>query len=134
MSTRHDTSEVITPTTALLRIAATDLPGSALVLHLHGEVDRDQRAVLEDALTRAVKDCPPRLIVDLAGLSFCDSTGLNALLATRLEAQANSVRLTLAAPPPQLRRLLEITGGDEIFTIRDTVRAALDEATGPGAE
>ncbi|MFF2548846.1 STAS domain-containing protein [Kitasatospora sp. NPDC058063] len=135
MSTRQDeTPEDNRPTAPLLRIAMTDVPHTARVLHLHGEVDRDQRTALEVALTRGVKDGPQLLVVDLADLSFCDSTGLNALLTARLEAQANSVQLILAAPPSQLQRLLEITGADEILTIRDSIQAALAKPTDAGAE
>ncbi|MFF4380289.1 hypothetical protein [Kitasatospora sp. NPDC001547] len=33
--------------------------------------------------------------------------------------------MVLAAPPPQTMRLLEITGTDELFTVRSDVRVAL---------
>ncbi|MGW2254203.1 STAS domain-containing protein [Kitasatospora sp. NPDC001660] len=129
MSTRHEPSEDKPTAEPRLRIGATNVPEIAQILRLDGEVDHDQRTDLEDALRRAIKNGEPRLIIDLAGVSFCDSTGLNALLAARLDATANSVRLILVAPPPQLRRLLEITGADEVFTIRYNVQAALTEPT-----
>ncbi|MFD0526675.1 STAS domain-containing protein [Kitasatospora arboriphila] len=46
------------------------------------------RAAPENALAATIEARPPRLVVDLSGLAFCDSTGLNALLKTRLAAQA----------------------------------------------
>ncbi|MCU7826785.1 STAS domain-containing protein [Kitasatospora sp. DSM 101779] len=120
--TRSENAGVCVP---LLRITTTTISGTAQVLHLHGESDHDQRRRLESALERAVAECPPRLVVDLAGLTFCDSTCLNALLKTRIASCAAGIPLVLAAPTPQTCRLLEITGADEVLTIHDSVRAAL---------
>ncbi|MEU8437200.1 STAS domain-containing protein [Streptomyces sp. NPDC029216] len=56
-------------------------------------------------------------MVDLQHLSFCDSSGLNALLAARTAATESSQNLYLAAPREQFTRLLKITGAGELFTI-----------------
>ncbi|MFJ8623741.1 STAS domain-containing protein [Kitasatospora sp. NPDC093550] len=126
MSPRNGTpSENAGFSVPLLRITTTTISGTAQVVHLHGESDHDERRRLESALEHAVAACPPRLVVDLAGLTFCDSTCLNALLKARLAAQAAGLPLMLAAPTPQTRRLLEITGADEVLTIHDSVPAAL---------
>ncbi|MFJ9448453.1 STAS domain-containing protein [Kitasatospora sp. NPDC101235] len=126
MSPRHGTRFENTGVPApLLRITTTTIRGTAQVLHLHGEVDHDQRQRLESVLERAVAERPPRLVVDLAGLSFCDSTCLNVLLKTRIAARAAGIPLVLAAPTSQTRRLLEIIGADEVLTVHDSVRAAL---------
>jgi anti-anti-sigma factor len=109
-----------------LRITATAVPSTVLILHLAGEIDQDQRAALEDALGTAVEARPPQLIVDLSGLTFCDSTGLNALLKARLAAQAADIDLLITAPPAHVETLLKITGTDCLFTTRDSVRAALN--------
>ncbi|MFF2145105.1 STAS domain-containing protein [Kitasatospora sp. NPDC058190] len=109
----------------LLRISTARTPGGAEVVRLDGEVDQDQRVRLQRALDRAVGDRPQLLVVDLSGLAFCDSTCLNVLLSARAAAQAAGVELVLAALSSQARRLLEITGTDEVFTVRDSVRAAL---------
>ncbi|OEV39150.1 hypothetical protein HS99_0018460 [Kitasatospora aureofaciens] len=115
----------------MLRVTAFTVPGRAVVVRLDGDADHDQRRHLEAALSRAVALRPPRLVIDLAGLGFCDCTCLNALLGARLAAQAAAIELLLAAPTAQARRLLEITGTDELFTVRPSVCAALGDA---GAE
>ncbi|PYC76639.1 hypothetical protein C7C46_21925 [Streptomyces tateyamensis] len=126
MSPRHGTHFENTSVPApLLRITTTTIRDTAQILHLHGEVDHDQRRPLESALERAVAERPPLLVVDLAGLTFCDSTCLNALLRARIAACAAGIPLVLAAPPAQTCRLLEITGADDVLTIHDSVRAAL---------
>ncbi|MFC9816734.1 STAS domain-containing protein [Streptomyces virginiae] len=55
--------------------------------------------------------------MDLTAMSFCDSSGLNALLGARLHAEEAGHRLRLAAPCQQVVRLLEMTGAIEVFTI-----------------
>ncbi len=98
-----------------------------LVLALGGELDHDTAGPLREALANAVAARPERIVVDCAELAFCDSTGLNALLHTRLDAQQVGARLELAALRPPVTRLFEITGADAVFTIYPT----LDEALAP---
>ncbi|MFE9428304.1 STAS domain-containing protein [Kitasatospora sp. NPDC006697] len=99
--------------------------GEAVIVRLDGEVDLEDRQPLQQALARVAQTRPPRLIVDLTGLVFCHSVCLNALLAARQRARAAGVEMVLAAPPPQTRRVLEITGTDQVFTICSSVRTAL---------
>ncbi|MFJ9611477.1 STAS domain-containing protein [Kitasatospora sp. NPDC101176] len=125
MSAGHRSrAENTTATAPSMRITTTRTGRGSHVVRLAGEVDHDQSRVLESALDRAVADRPARLVVDMSALTFCDSTLVNALLKIRVSARAAGVELVLAAPPPQARRLLEITGVDEIFTLRGSVRAA----------
>ncbi|MCC9310555.1 STAS domain-containing protein [Kitasatospora sp. RB6PN24] len=119
---RTDTPWVLAPR---LRITTTTAPGTAVIVRLDGEADQDDRHELEDTFDRAVRARPPRLIVDLTGLTFCYSVCLNVLLAARLDAKAAGVEMVLAAPPRQTLRLLEITGTAELFTCYAGVRAAL---------
>ncbi|MER6300690.1 STAS domain-containing protein [Kitasatospora sp. NPDC001539] len=124
-STRHDCPDPPRVPTPHLRITTAKLPGTAVIVRIDGEADQEDRRKLDDALSRALQDRPPRLVIDLAGQTFCYSVCLNALLAARMDARAAGVEMVLAAPPPQTMRLLEITGTDELFTVRSSVRAAL---------
>ncbi|MEV8100610.1 DUF6296 family protein [Kitasatospora sp. NPDC085879] len=75
-------------------------------------------------LARTVADRPTRLVVHMAAPAFCDSTAVNALLGIRGTAEAAGVELTLAALPAQARRLLKITGVNEVLALFGSVRAA----------
>ncbi|AUG76867.1 hypothetical protein CFP65_2004 [Kitasatospora sp. MMS16-BH015] len=116
-----------------LSITTTTATGAVVVVRLDGEVDEEDRPRLASALTRALRNHPRRLVVDLSGLAFCYSVGLNALLTARRNARILGVEMTLAAPLPQTRRLLEITGTDRAFTVRNSVRTALADAPTPPA-
>jgi anti-anti-sigma factor len=95
-------------------------PAGAVRCRARGDVDLASSAVLGTALTEALAARPARLVVDLAGVGFFDSSGLNVLLRLRLDAQAAGVPLTLAAPSAAVERVFELTGAGDIFTVQAT--------------
>jgi anti-anti-sigma factor len=87
------------------------------VLHLSGELDLDGAAAFAAALDplttrRGV------ILLDLADLTFMDSTGINALCqaAQRLGQRG---RIVLLRPNPSVRRVIEIAGLDGVLGIND---------------
>ncbi|MFG2916866.1 STAS domain-containing protein [Kitasatospora sp. NPDC048298] len=120
-----------------LRVAVGDR-GPVRVVTVAGELDHDSADGLRAALAR-----PPsaagieRIVVDLAGLRFCDSTGLNVLLRARLDARAAGLRLEVAGPVPLVARLFAITGADDVLRVHPDLRTALAASekgpAGPGA-
>ncbi|GGS58999.1 hypothetical protein GCM10010206_21150 [Streptomyces cinerochromogenes] len=58
-------------------------------------------------------------------MTFCDSAGLGALLAAQRLAKARDTVLALACAPPTLRRILELTGADQVLTLYGTVDDAV---------
>ena len=65
-----------------------------------------------------------RLVVDLADVSFIDSTALGVLIEARTRLR-NRRAFLLAAPGLETRRALEISGLDRHFAVHDTVAGAL---------
>src|SRR5690606_27968641 len=55
---------------------------------------------------------PPRLALDLGGVTFCDSSGLGALLDIRRLADEAGVPMVLREVPAQVARLLDLTDVD----------------------
>jgi anti-sigma B factor antagonist len=51
-----------------------------------------------------------RLLLDLAALSFMDSTGVSVLVQAKQSADANGWLIAVRAPTGQVRRLLELVG------------------------
>ncbi|MFI9361427.1 STAS domain-containing protein [Kitasatospora sp. NPDC053057] len=99
---------------------------SVRVVTLAGELDHDSAHVLRAALARPLHDGVRRIVVDLAELRFCDSTGLNILLRARLDAAAIGRTLEISRPEPIVARLFEVTGTDTVLRVR------LDPDTEPG--
>ncbi|GHA15427.1 anti-sigma factor antagonist [Streptomyces tauricus] len=106
--------------------------GTSAVVTPAGELDHHTA----DLLREPVEDCLDRgfvrLVVDCSRLEFCDSTGLNVLLGARLRAEAAGGGVHLAGMLPVVARVFEITGAEAVFTVHDTLEAALDDKSGAG--
>jgi anti-anti-sigma factor len=111
----------------LLRVEVSESRPGVLVLSPVGEVDVSSADVLRDAARNAVAASPRCLVVDLAGLTFCGSTGLVVLMDARRAAEEAGVRFGTADGPPIVRRVLEITQLGPVLRHRDTLDAALQE-------
>ncbi|MEU8882028.1 STAS domain-containing protein [Streptomyces hydrogenans] len=109
------------------------------VLVLRGELDHDSVVQLDEAGRRATAPGGGEgtLVADLAGLTFCDSSGVSALLRLYRALEARHRGLALAAVPPTVLRLFTLTGLDQIFPVHADVHGALaagrDTAPGAGA-
>ncbi len=79
-------------------------------LSLYGELDIAAAADFEAALGELERDRPERIVLDLRGLTFLDSTGLRALLGADTRAREDGRRLTILQGPAAVRRVFEITG------------------------
>jgi anti-sigma B factor antagonist len=93
--------------------------GDALVMILSGELDLASAPNLERELQEAEATNPSRLVIDLAGLAFMDSTGLQALLRARERTAEDSHRLSLRRAPHQVQRVFELTKTVDAFTFDD---------------
>lgn len=84
-----------------------------------GELDISNRDRLSDVLGNA-RDGAAKLIVDLRGLSFMDSSGLRLLLDTWNECSMNDRVLQIVVSKEGLvRRVLEISGCDRILPVSE---------------
>jgi anti-sigma B factor antagonist len=68
----------------------------------------------------------PRLLVDLSGVGFCDSTGLRALLGAASEVRAHGGRFAIVCPPNGgVARLLDVVGAAEWMAIHEDIESGL---------
>jgi anti-sigma B factor antagonist len=78
-------------------------------LVLAGELDIATVPELEQALA-AIKDGVERVVVDLSGLRFMDSTGLRTILRANQRLEAEGEQLLLMRGPSAVQRVFETTG------------------------
>jgi anti-sigma B factor antagonist len=89
-----------------------------------GELDLYTAPRLQQALSAALSEQDVhRVIVDLSGVEFCDSTGMNVLLSGMKRVKERGGTFELAAPRSSVRRILQVTGLDTVFTVHDAVPA-----------
>lgn len=104
--------------------AAEQLVDGTPVVRVMGEVDLATVPALEEALLGAERQPHGRVIIDLAGCTFLDSTGLTALIGIRERLERSNRRLALALCTTEVRRVLQVTGLDERFEIYPSLGAA----------
>jgi anti-sigma B factor antagonist len=79
-------------------------------LLLFGELDIAAAPRVDDALGALESEGPDRIVIDLRGLTFLDSTGLRSLLGADARAREQGRRLTLIQGPDVVQRVFSITG------------------------
>jgi anti-anti-sigma factor len=94
------------------------------IARLEGDLDIATVPALRERLLGVLRGVR-LLIVDLSGVSFCDTSGLAMLIGMQRHAGARRITVRLAAPRPQVTELLGNTGLDRCFTICTTLSSAL---------
>ena len=87
------------------------------LLHLSGELDLCGAPALTTALEGPIK-VGGAIGLDLAGLSYMDSTGVHVILNT-VRSLGERGRLVLFNPSPLVRRLIEVCGLVGMIDIND---------------
>jgi anti-sigma B factor antagonist len=108
-------------------VAGVEELDAGVVVRLVGELDLYNAHLVRDELFAAAKREPQRLIVELSGVTFIDSTGLGVLIESRTRL-ANKQAFLLVAPGLETRRALEISGLDRHFAVHDSLDEALSAA------
>src|SRR5262245_3546226 len=97
----------------------------AIVLSPQGEIDLARSPELRLRLKQEVDAAPKRLVVDLAGVSYMDSSGVATLVEAFTRARAAKCKLVLAGLQPKVRSIFTISRLDTVFAIVATVDDAL---------
>jgi anti-sigma B factor antagonist len=99
--------------------------GEVAVLAASGEVDVYTAPDLDRAITETLGDGRSRLVIDLSGVSFLDSTGLGVLVKGLKGAREADGWLHLVVTAERIRKIFDITGLDAAMPLFDTVDDAL---------
>jgi stage II sporulation protein AA (anti-sigma F factor antagonist) len=85
------------------------------ILALAGELDLESASELDRQIQEVEESNVGRLLIDLGGLEFMDSSGLAVLVRAQRSARDNGHGLALRPGPTQVQRLFELTGLLERF-------------------
>lgn len=108
-----------------LEVQTRQADNGATVIAPTGRLDVAGAPMLKDAITELVKSGPSKVVIDMEGVSFVDSTGLGSVIAALKQIRSNQGELRLAAPNQQVRVVLELTTLDRVFPYFATVEEAL---------
>lgn len=95
--------------------------GRWTVLKLVGEVDVYTCGMLREAVNRAVADECYFLAVDVQAVDFMDSSGLGVIVGAHKRLRGHQGMLALVSPNKQMRRILSLTGLDQILNVKQSV-------------
>ena len=93
------------------------------VVTVPAEVDATNSAEVRQALLAAASQDLPILIIDMSRTTFCDSTGVQAIVAAHQQAAATGTRLRLVATAAL--HILTVIGVDQLIPVYPDLEAAL---------
>jgi anti-sigma B factor antagonist len=96
------------------------------VVAVGGEIDLFTAPELKAAIGEALESGHTRIVVDLSATTFLDSTALGVLIGAVKRLRSRDGVLTIVNTDPNIAKTFEITGLDQIFTIRPTREEAVD--------
>jgi anti-sigma B factor antagonist len=106
-----------------LKVSLARTSGAAAIVTVTGELNLFTSEHLSPATRTAVGD-HAHVVLDLAAVPFCDSSGLNALIILYRRLRGAGGSLSLAAVPDRLMRLLHTTGVQRLIPTYATVDEA----------
>lgn len=96
------------------------------VVRLCGRLDFVSAADVKRAFADAVGQGNRRLVVDLSGITFIDSSGLSSLVSGLRTTRQAGGDLRIAAAGTQPSALFSLTSLDQVFRLYPTIEEALD--------
>ena len=99
--------------------------GKAVVFSVEGSVDIASSPELRGELRQAVEQKRPRIVVDMAGVAFVDSSGLATLIEALQGTSRYDGKIVLCALGSTVLGVFQLANLDSIFTITKTREEAL---------
>lgn len=107
------------------RLTAQHTEGDLALAHIAGELDIATAPHLRAQALALIAQGHRHLILDLSAVTFCDSSGFNALVGIFRCAKEADGSVTLSAVPDRLERLLNLTGLSAILPAHPSAAHAL---------
>lgn len=110
-----------------MQIDVTEPQSGTAVLTLDGRLNMVSAPQLKTAITEAVEGGRARVVVDLAGVGFMDSSGLGVLIGGLKRARQDGGDLRITGVTQQVATVLQLTNLDRVLHSYADVAGALDE-------
>jgi anti-sigma B factor antagonist len=108
--------------------------GGAYTITAGGELDLASRGQLERAFGLAEEAAPELIVLDLSGLEFIDSTGVQVIVQAHLRTEG---RLVIVRGGPQVQRMFDLCRLDALIAFVDqppVARLGASMSVGDGGE
>lgn len=101
--------------------------GGAHVVAVRGEVDLFTAPEFKQRVMAPIGAGVDHVVVDLMETTFIDSSSLGVLIGAHRRLKARGGRLVVACAEEAIIKTFRITGLDTVFTLTESVEAALSE-------
>lgn len=105
----------------MLAVTVTESSPASTLLTVSGELAGTGAERLLSRLDRLLDQGHRYVVLDLTAVSFCDSSGVSALVRGHARASAAAGGLRLSAASPQVTRVLELSGLARMLGLPSTV-------------
>lgn len=102
----------------------TSVVDDTTVVRPEGNLNMASAAELRTAVEQAILEGPSRVVVDLQGVPFIDSSGLGALIGCLKTARDHGGDLRIASPGAQVAMVLKLSNVDRVLLSSPSVEAA----------
>lgn len=109
---------------------SVDKRGGVVTVHVAGSVDGLTAEGLQQVFDGELAAQQRDLVADFSAVEYTSSAGLRVLLATLKQARARGGDLRLAAPNPDVRKVLDLSGFSGILRVFQTVDEAVASFAG----
>ncbi len=96
---------------------SVEADGDAVKLAARGEMDLATADIVDRELVKAEASDARRIILDLSGVEFIDSSGLKVLVYAARRSNSDSNRLAVMPGTGQVAKMLKLTGIEEFLTL-----------------
>lgn len=95
------------------------------IVALEGEIDLNERPAVQESLWPLLSAKMPKVLVDLSGVSYIDSSGLALFIEAMQRVQSYGGFFGLFGLRPSVRNIFELARLDQVFRIFPDRTAAL---------
>jgi anti-sigma B factor antagonist len=105
---------------------SSEKQGNATIVAPEGDIDLGRSPTLRSSLREAQAGKPQRLVVDLSGVDYMDSSGVATLVEALQNARRGGTKMVLCCMKDRVRSIFEIARLDTVFAIAESRDAALN--------
>ncbi len=104
------------------------MASQARILRIAGELDMNRVPVVREQLASVIHEKAPRILLDLTGLTYIDSSGLALFIESFQSMRAYEGKLAFFGLTENVRHIFEIARLDQVFEIHPDQQSALAAA------
>lgn len=108
----------------IMEVRQSEISGTALI-EVEGDIDLFQSRALREAIADLIAAGKSRLIIDLAGVAYIDSSGLGVLISARTQLKKAGGDLKISRITDSVRNVVTLTRLNQLLDFYDDIDEAL---------